>query len=200
MSDFSRRDLLRNVAMSAALGGLTAEAAQHVHAMAADDAKQAGGVYKPKAFTQAEWTSLRRLCDLIFPADAKSKGALDAGAPEFIDLLASHNDEIAAMYTGGLAWLDAESARRFGSGFAAAKPDEQTQLLDLIAYRKTAQEHPELGPGIRFFEWARKMTSDGYYTSKVGIADVGFMGNKGMAQFDVPAEAVEYALKRSGLG
>lgn len=199
MSDVSRRDLLRNIALSAALGGLIPAAAQHVHSMAADDAKQAGGVYKPKVFNQVEWASLRRLCDLIFPADAKSKGALDAGAPEFIDMLASHNNEISALYTGGLAWLDAESLRRFGAAFPAARPEQQTALLDLIAYRKTADDHPELGPGVRFFEWARKMTSDAYYTSKAGIADLGFMGNKGMAQFDVPVAAVEYALKRSGL-
>ena len=199
MSDVSRRDLLRNVALSAALGGLTAEAAQHVHAMAADDKKVAGGVYKPKAFNPQEWTSLRRLCDLIIPADSHSKGALEAGAPEFIDLLSSQNKEIAEMYTGGLAWLDTESKRRYSAAFAAAKPEQQTELLDLIAYRKSAEQHPELGPGIRFFDWARKMTADAYYTSKAGIADLGFVGNKGMAEFQVPVEAVEYALKRSGL-
>ncbi len=199
MSELSRRDLLRNVALSATLGGLTAEAAQHVHAMADDDKAQTGGVYKPKAFTDHEWTTLRRLCELIFPADEKSKGALDAGAPEFLDLMASHNEEIASTYTGGIAWLDAYMRDHHGSDFVSAKPDEQIALLDLIAYRDSAKSHPELGPGVRFFAWARKMTSDAYYTSKVGIADLGYMGNKGMAQFHVPEEAVEYALKRSGL-
>ena len=199
MSEISRRDLLRNVALSAALGGLTAEAAQHVHEIAAADKQKTAGVYKPKAFTSNEWAALRRLCDLIFPADSRSKGALEAGAPEFIDLLASHNSEIAAIYTGGLAWLDHEMLMRYGASFASAKPDQQTAMLDLIAYRKTAETQPELGPGIHFFEWARKMTADAYYTSKVGVADLGYMGNKGMTKFEVPAEAIEYALKRSGL-
>jgi gluconate 2-dehydrogenase gamma chain len=199
MSDVSRRDLLRNVALSATLGGLTAEAAQHVHAMAAGDKAKAGGVYKPKVFNPHEWATLRRLCELIFPADEKSKSALDAGAPEFLDLLASHNDEIAAGYTGGIAWLDAYMRDHHGSDFVSAKPGDQTGLLDLIAYRRSAETQPELGPGIRFFDWARKMISDAYYTSRVGIDDLGFMGNKGMAEFHVPAEAVQYALKRSGL-
>lgn len=199
MSDVSRRDLLRNVALSAALGGLTVEAAQHVHHMAAEEKKQAAGAYKVKAFTAQEWASLRRLCDMIFPADQTSKGALEAGAPEFIDLLASQNNEIAAMYTGGLAWIDNESLRRFNSRFTAAKPEQQTELLDLIAYRKNAESNPSLGPGVRFFDWARKMTADAYYTSKVGVADLGFVGNKGMSEFQVPVEAVQYALKRSGL-
>lgn len=199
MSEVSRRDLLRNVALSATLGGLTPAAAQHVHTMAAEEKRQAGGVYKAKAFTPHEWATLRRLCDLIFPADQTSKGASEAGAPEFIDLLAGNNEEIAAIYTGGIGWLDSAMRERFGATFVDAKPADQTAMLDLIAYRKNAESNPELGPGVRFFDWARKMTSDAYYTSKIGVADLGFMGNKGMAKFEVPAEAVQYALKRSGL-
>ena len=67
-------------------------------------------------------------------------------------------------------------------------------MLDLIAYRKNAAE---LGPGVHFFEWARMMVVDAFYTSKVGIKDVGYMGNKGMAKFEIPQEAIDYALKRS---
>jgi gluconate 2-dehydrogenase gamma chain len=198
MSEFSRRDLLRNVALSATLGlTLDAQQAEHVHNVAAEDKQISGGVYKPKAFTVHEWATLRRLCDLIFPADEHSKGALDAGAPEFIDLLASHNDEISALYTGGISWLDHAMQKHHGTTFVDAKPEEQTALLDIIAYRKNST--PETAAGVRFFDWARKMTSDAYYTSKVGIADLGYMGNKGMAKFEVPEEALQYALKRSGL-
>ena len=88
-------------------------------------------------------------------------------------------------------------AARHGSTFLAAKPEQQSAMLDLIAYRRN--ETPELAPGIRFFDWIRKMTADAYYTSKPGITDLGFMGNKGMAKFEVPMEAIDYALKRSGL-
>jgi gluconate 2-dehydrogenase gamma chain len=198
MSEFSRRDLLRNVALSATLGlTLDAQQAEHVHQMAAEDKQTAGGVYKPKAFNAHEWATLRRLCDLIFPADQHSKGALDAGAPEFIDLLASHNDEISTLYTGGLMWLDNAMQRHHGAAFVDATPEQQTALLDIVAYRKNSS--PDTEVGIRFFDWARKMTADAYYTSKVGIADLGYMGNKGMAKFQVPEAAVEYALKRSGL-
>jgi gluconate 2-dehydrogenase gamma chain len=197
MSELSRRNLLRNLAATAVAGSISVADAQHVHQMSADDALKTGGVYKPKAFTAHEWDTLRRLCDMIFPADDRSKGALDAGAPEFIDLLASHNDEIAAMYTGGLAWLDHTMRTRHSAAFIDASPEQQTELLDLIAFRKNAT--PELAAGVKFFDWARKMTSDAYYTSKIGIADLGFMGNKGMAKFEVPAEAIQYALKRSGL-
>ncbi len=198
MSDFSRRDLLRNVALSATLGlTLDAQQAEHVHKVADEEKQTTGGVYKPKAFNAHEWATLRRLCDLIFPADAHSKGALDGGAPEFIDLLSSHSDEILSLYTGGILWLDGSMQKRYGAPFVNAKPEEQAALLDIIAYRKNAT--PENAAGVRFFEWARKMTADAYYTSKVGIADLGYMGNKGMATFEVPEEALQYALKRSGL-
>lgn len=189
MSDFTRRDLLRDLAWSAATVGLSVAEAQHVHEAAAEARKASGGVYQPKAFTSAEYATLRKLCDLIFP------GALEGGAPEFIDLLSSNNQELQSIYTGGIAWLEHQMNARFGAGFAAARPEQQTAMLDLIAYRKN--ETPELAPGIRFFDWVRKMTADAYYTSKPGIADLGFMGNKGMAKFDVPAEVLDYMNRRS---
>lgn len=192
----SRRELLRNAAISLTLGALSAEAAQHVH-HAASEARAAGGAYTPKLFSEHEWATLRQLADLILPADAVSKSALDAGAPEFIDLLASHNQELAVTFTGGLAWLDDQMGKRHGAAFVDAKPEQQTAMLDLIAYRKNST--PELAPGIRFFDWTRRMVVDAYYTSPAGIKDLGFKGNVGQSAFQVPAAALEYALKRSGL-
>jgi hypothetical protein len=190
-SALSRRDLVRAIALSAtALGGFSAEAAQHVHHAAAEERKKAGS-YTPKLFNAGEYRTLDVLAELIMP------GAREAGAKEFIDLLASESAQLANIYTGGLAWLDREMERRYGAKFADASPDQQAGLLDLIAYRKN--DSPELGPGITFFEWARKMVVDAYYTSPQGIAALGYQGNKGMTEFRVPAEALEYAAKRSGL-
>jgi hypothetical protein len=110
-------------------------------------------------------------------------------------LLASQNPQLLAIYTGGIAWLDFTMQRRYSSDFVSAKPDQQTAVLDLIAYRKN--ESPELGPGIAFFEWARRMVVDAYYTSPIGIKEVGYMGNTAVSKFEVPQEAVDYALKRS---
>ncbi len=185
----SRRDLLRNVALSATLGGLNAEAAQHVHNLAVEEKQAAGGVYRPKCFQPGEFRALQALAELIVP------GAGKAGAAEFIDLLSSQNEEMAAIYTGGLAWLDREMERRHGSKFAAAKPAEQTALLDLIAFRRN--DSPELGPGVRFFDWARRMTVDAYYTSPAGVRELGYKGNVGMTEFRVPQQAIDHALKRS---
>jgi gluconate 2-dehydrogenase gamma chain len=192
----SRRDLLRNVALAAVLGGLDVEAAQHVHTAAATE-KATTGAYKPKLLNPHEFQTMQRLADLIIPADDHSKGALDAGAVEFIDLLCSQNPDLAAIYTGGIAWLDRAMEKRNQKDFITSSPEQQTAMLDVIAYRKN--DSVELGPGILFFDWARKMVVDAFYTSPIGVKDVGYMGNKGMSEFKVPQEAIDYAVKRSGL-
>lgn len=186
----SRRQVLAKIAAAVFAGPVGVEAAQHVHATAADEVK-ATGVYKPKALTQHEFDTLKALCELIVP------GASQGGAAEFIDLLSSQNPEMAAIYTGGLAWLDLAMKREFETNFLGAKAAQQTAMLDKIAYRRNRT--PEIAPGIVFFGWARRMTVDAYYTSPAGIKEVGYMGNKGMSDFKVPQEAVDYAVKRSGL-
>jgi len=193
MSDTSRRELLRAIAASALLGPLGLEAAQHVHGIAA--AEKSAGAYKPKALTPHEYRTLQVLADLIIPADERGPGAAAAGACEFIDLLASQNPQLLAIYSGGIAWMDRSCQRLNSKDFADASAQQQTALLDLIAYRKN--ESPMLGPGIQFFDWARRMVVDAYYTSPAGIKAVGYQGNTAVSKFEVPQEAIDYALKRS---
>ena len=193
MSEASRRDLLQAIALSLTAGPISLEAAQIVHGIAAQ--AKAAGAYKPKALNAHEYRTLEKLADLIIPADERGPSASAAGACEFIDLLASQNPELRAIYTGGIAWLDHSCQRLYSKDFAGLSADQQTKLLDLIAYRKN--ESAMLGPGIRFFEWARRMVVDAYYTSPAGIKAVGYMGNTAVAKFEVPPEAIDYALKRS---
>jgi gluconate 2-dehydrogenase gamma chain len=194
MSETSRRELLRNIALGVMAGAVSLEAAQHVHNLAAADSV-AGGAYKPKAFTEHEYATLEKLADWIVPSDDRSPGATEAGAPAFIDLLSSQNPELAAIYTGGIAWLDREMDRRYGHDFLSAQAGQQSAMLDLIAYRKN--KTPELAPGIRFFDWARRMVVDAFYTSPMGVKDVGYMGNTAVAKFEVPPEVSDYVAKRS---
>ncbi len=185
----SRRAVLREAAAAALLGPLAAEAAQHVHETAAASAKSTGGVYKPKALTAHEFETLQTLAEIIMP------GARKAGCAEFVDVLSTGSRQMLAIFTGGIAWLDAEMRRRFEADFLAANAGQRTELLDLIAYRKNASA--ALNPGIAFFDWARRMAVDAYFTSKEGIAELGFKGNSSMAEFQVPVESLQYALKRS---
>jgi len=196
--ELSRRDLLARIGAAVTLtGGLSAQDAHRVHETVAAEKSAAKGAYQPKALTAHEYATLRRLADLIIPADERSPGALEAGAAEFIEFLCAASDEMKDIYTGGIAWLDDAARRRGGSVFLDSPPARQAALLDEIAWRKN--ESAELGPGIRFFSWARRMVVDAYYTSPAGYKELGYMGNTAVARFSVPQEAIDYALKRSPL-
>src|SRR5436190_2123980 len=135
MSEQTRRELLRNIGISVTLSTVganvvTAQDAGHVHQMVKQE--KTGGPYKPKLFNAHEYATLRRLSELIVPADEHSKSAVEAGAPEFIDLLCCSNAELAEIYTGGMAWLDRQMEQRYKTEFVSAKPQQQTAMLDLI--------------------------------------------------------------------
>jgi hypothetical protein len=199
--DRSRREWLRQIALSLSLGTaassvLAAQDAHHVHEAVAADKAASKGPYLPKALTAHEFATLERLSDLILPADQHSPGALAAGAAEFIDFLCSASDEMKRIYTGGLGWLDQAIRRRNeGETFLDATPDRQTALLDAIAWRESAAAGMEAG--VEFFGWARKMVADAFYTSPIGIRDLGYQGNRAMSEFHVPPEAIDYAVERS---
>jgi gluconate 2-dehydrogenase gamma chain len=186
----TRRETLAAIAAMALAGPLEMAEAQHVHQATAADAKAAGGVYAPKALTRHEFETLRALCEAIVP------GASKGSAAEFIDLLSSQNPEMAAIYTGGLAWLDEAMKRSYNADFLAARLEGRIAMLDRLASR--SNHNSEFVAGVRFFYWTRRMTVDAYYTSAAGIKELGYMGNKGMTEFKVPQEAIDYAVKRFG--
>src|SRR5208282_6171702 len=123
------------------------------------------------------------LCDSIIPKDEVSGGAIEAGAPEFIDLLTSENEDYQAHLGGGLMWLDNFCTDRYERLFLDCTPAQQKEILDLLAYRKNVKSDPTLSQGIAFFARLRDMTCTGFYTSKIGIADLQYIGNTALAEF-----------------
>ena len=193
MSELTRRDALRRIAFAlAAAGTLDTASAREVHQLAAAGAPSSG--YVPGTLTADEYQVLERLVDFIIPAEEGAPGAAAAGCARWIDTIAGGNEELTSIYRNGLAWLDGAMKQRGYSGFAAAPAQEVTALLDVIAYRRNAS--PELTPGIEFFAWARRMTVDAFYTSEVGIKDIGYRGNTALAVYPSPDEAIAYALER----
>jgi gluconate 2-dehydrogenase gamma chain len=193
----TRREILRNIAMAVTFAGIPADAAQHVHHEVAQSKAASGGVYKPKLFNEHEYATVRRLSEIIIPADDVSGSAVEAGAPEFIDLIAANNELFATRLVGGIAWLDRAIEKKSGKNFLDSSIPEQTAMLDQIAFKEKAA--PEDQRGVVFFSWMRRLTTDAFYTSPIGVKDVGYLGNKGMTKFEVPAAAIQYAVKRSGL-
>ena len=187
----TRREVLRQIALAvtaAGTGAFNLEAAKVVHALTGEERAQSG-TYAPKALTGHEFRTVTRLAELIVPADARGGSGVDAGAPEFIDLLCSQNADLANIYTGGLSWLDAAMRQRHDVTFVEASADRQTAMLDeLIA----AEGSGDLRPGIDFFNWVRRMTVDAYYTSPIGIRDIGYLGNRSLAAYETPQEAIDF--------
>jgi gluconate 2-dehydrogenase gamma chain len=184
----SRRDVLRNLAVGVAGGSvlhvIPAEAAALAHQMVHKDKTiSPTGKYVPKFFPEAQYAALLFLCDAIIPKDEKSGGAIEAGAPEFIDLLTSENPEYQSKLGGGFAWLDNYCTDRYEQSFMACTPGQKKEVLDLIAYRKNAKADPTLSHGVAFFAFLRDLTFDGFYTSKIGIEDLGYIGNTALAEF-----------------
>lgn len=184
MSKFTRRTLVQISAVP------LAAQAQHDHGAA----PPAAAPTRAGFFTDHEFATLKALCDCILPADEVSPAASAAGAPEYIDLLCSRNARLARTFRGGLAWLNAHTSIK---AFAATPAAEQTQLLDRICDRRRSA--PADQPGAEFFDWARRMTVDAFYTHPAGYKDVDYRGGKGMTEFSVPAEALSQALSKANL-
>jgi gluconate 2-dehydrogenase gamma chain len=184
----SRRDILKTLAVSAAatsvLRVIPAQAAEYAHHMvAAEKAAAPTKAYAAKFFSAHRYKTLQALCQTIIPADADSGGAIEAGAPEFIDLLTSENKDYQKVLGGGMYWLDNICIDRYGKDFLDCSSPQQKEILDLIAYRKNAEQAPALGPGIEFFSFLRNMTADGFFTSEIGIKYLGYIGSTYLTEF-----------------
>lgn len=176
--------------MTAAAGSvlrvIPLQAAEYAHSLIEEERAGAKtGGYAPKFFPAHHYATLRMLCETILPADADSGGAIEAGAPEFIDLLTSENPHYQLQLGGGLMWLDSTCEDRYGKLYLDCAPQQQKEILDLIAYRKNVDDHAEngLSHGVEFFSLLRNLTSDGFFTSKIGIQYLGYEGNSFLTEF-----------------
>ena len=159
-------------------------------AAAQTEAAKSSGPYQPTALNAHEYKTVQVLSDIIVPADERSGSATQAGVPEFIDDWLSSRRSVESLgepssgrtpsdfstIRGGITWLDLESNRAFGHDFVDASDAEKKQLLDRIAYPKTAA--PADAPGVVFFNRIRSLVLGGFYTSKMGIQDLPYLGNQ----------------------
>jgi gluconate 2-dehydrogenase gamma chain len=182
----TRRAVLKSLTMGAVAGSvmrvIPLEAAEYAHHIIEAE-KESAGAYAPKFFDASSFKMLQALCETIIPADLDSGGAMEAGAPEFIDLLTSENEEYRETLGGGMKWLDARCKTRYGKAYLECAQGQQKEILDLIAYRKNAEKDEGLTSGVEFFTLLRNMTADGFFTSKVGINYLGYKGNTFLTHF-----------------
>ena len=204
----TRRGALKAMAAAAAVPVLGTFEVSEEHLLRAREAAESaviaemqGAPYTPKFFTRHEYQTVRVLVDYIIPRDERSGSATDAGVPQYMDFVLSDQTPppgppnptrrfyvapTAAQINvrGGLAWLDTECARRFGAGktFLTATDPQRREVLDDIAW--PAKAKPELSHGVAFFTRMRDMTAAGFFSSKMGVQDLRYIGNMPMAKWD----------------
>ena len=186
----TRRDILKSLTMTAVAGSvlrvIPLEAAEYAHRMVTAE-KTTTKTYAPKFFSAHDYKTLQTLCQTIIPpdqtGDVQTGGAIEAGAPEFIDLITSENKDYQLALGGGLMWLDTTCTDRYAKLYLECTAGQQKEILDQIAYSKNAKQDPSLGPGIEFFSLLRKFTADGFFTSEIGINYLGYIGNKYLMDF-----------------
>ena len=180
MANISRRRALQIVSsapVAAALVWTPAEAAQaHEHAAAAQaQAARTATPFKPKFFTAHEYATVGVLVDLIIPKDERSGSATDAGVPAFMDFMMIDQPRRQVAMRGGLALLDRLSTDRVGKSFLNLADAQRRQVLDEIAY--TTNPDPGMSHAVAFFSSFRDLTASGFWTTKMGIADLQYQGN-----------------------
>ena len=178
MSDFNRREMLSFVGAAAGAGFLFTWTNEEVAAaaQATQASSAAGQKYAPRFFNAHEYATLVALADMILPKDDRSVSASEAGTVDFIDFIVAEQPERQTAMRGGIGWVDADCRRRFDKSFVQATAAERAQVLDDIAWPRKAR--PEMTPGVRFFSTLRDLVAAGFFSSKAGVADLGYMGNR----------------------
>jgi len=142
-----------------------------------------------KFFTDAEMASITILGDIIIPKDDVSGSASDAKVPDFIEFIVKDMPEHQTPLRGGLRWLDLQCLTRFEKPFKDCSHEQQMQVVDDIAWPKKAKQ--EMVQGVAFFSLMRNLVATGFYTSPIGVKDVGYIGNAPNQWNGVPADVLK---------
>jgi gluconate 2-dehydrogenase gamma chain len=145
-------------------------------------------------FDAHEMATITMLADIIIPRDGKSGSASDAKVPAFIEFIVKDIPAHQMPMRGGLKWLDMQCLNRYNKSFVAITKAQQLTIIDEIAYPLKAK--PEMQQGVVFFNRMRELTASGFYTTKMGIDDIGYMGNAPGTWAGVPADVLaQYGIK-----
>jgi hypothetical protein len=185
VTDLSRRDFTAALAAAPLVAlGVSRQTIERALARTRDAA------YRPRFFTADEWPTVQLLADLVLPRDERSGSATDAGTHEFMDFVLDAEPPLRDPIRDGLAWLEAEARSRFRAPFVAISDAQRAAILDDIAW--PGRVRPDLAPGARFFSAFRDLVASGFWSSRVGVADLQYLGNTGQATWTgCPPAALE---------
>ncbi|PAU93929.1 transcriptional initiation protein Tat [Aliifodinibius salipaludis] len=146
--------------------------------------------WETQFFTDHEFETVRQLANMVIPADEHSGNAEDAGVPEFIDFMMLDRPENQTPMRGGLSWLDVQCQKMFEDRFINCSDQQKRKILDKIAYPDSAK--PEMQAGVNFFNQFRDLVATGFWSSKMGIRDIGYRGNQPYNWQGCSDEALEH--------
>ena len=144
---------------------------------------------KEKFFTGHEMATITVLADIIIPRDDISGSASDAKVPEFIEFIVKDMPEHQVPMKGGLRWLDLFCLKQYDKSFKDCSKEQQLAVIDQIAYPKKA--NAGVKQGVAFFTLMRNLTATGFYTSEIGVKDIGYDGNKPNQWNGVPDDVLK---------
>lgn len=142
-----------------------------------------------KFFDEHEMKTITVLGDIIIPKDDVSGNASEAGVPAFIEFIVKDRPYYQLPVRGGLKWLDMQCFKQFNNSFVDCSAQQQITMVDQIAYPEKAK--PDMQQGVAFFNIMRDLTTTGFFTSAIGIKDIGYMGNKPNQWDGVPKEVLD---------
>jgi gluconate 2-dehydrogenase gamma chain len=142
-----------------------------------------------KFLTPEELATITILGDIIIPKDAVSGSASDAKVTDFIEFIVKDMPEHQTPLRGGLRWLDLQSLKQFNKAFKDASEAERISLVDQIAYPEKAKKN--MAQGVSFFNLIRDLVCTGFYTSQIGVKDLGYAGNVPNQWNGVPADVLK---------
>lgn len=150
-------------------------------------------LHSEQFFNSHELKTIAVLCDIILPSSGSAGSATEAGVPEFVEFISKDMAYHKLPLRGGIMWIDNRAHRTYGSDFISCNDQQQELLIDEIAYPSNVK--PGAEQGVLFFSLMRNLTLTGYYTTKMGIEDLGYLGNTPNVWDGVPEEV----LKEHGL-
>ena len=205
----NRRESLRAIGLTAVSAGVLLEACKTDNKKAATataataDGDNAGReafeiernkkLHELRFFTDHEMLTITVLTDIIIPKDEKSGSASEAKVPEFIEFIVKDIPSHQVPMRGGLRWLDSQCMNRYGTAFKDSSAEQQLEMVNDIAWPEKVK--PGMEQGVAFFNRMRDLTASGFYTTEMGFADLGYIGNMPNNWEGVPADI----LKQYGL-
>tara|TARA_B100000575_G_scaffold293328_1_gene304335 strand:+ start:7624 stop:8340 length:717 start_codon:yes stop_codon:yes gene_type:complete len=145
-------------------------------------------------FNNQELKTIEKIANIIIPPN-EFGNIKDAGVVEMIEFIAkdwstpAHNNYGENVLRKGLSVLDKLFIKKFNTSLVDSTDEEIKSIFDKISFNDNNDE--SLSEATGFFATYRYMVVTGWFTSEVGMKDLGFKGNIPNVWDGVPEEVLK---------